>query len=126
MQIDSSVRPIGRRGKAGGGHQFAQKKAGFGMRNGRLHADADQAIGVVDGLPGVNGQLAAAVIGVAVVPDVEFGAVVDENLHDGGASLVCGAMKRDAAGVGLRIRIEAQVEKQLHGFQRVVFATTRR
>ena len=67
MQIDSSVRPIGGAWRPGGRHQLAQQQSGLGVRDRRLHADPDQAVGVVHRLPGVDGELAAAVVGVAVV-----------------------------------------------------------
>ena len=51
------------------------------MRNRRLHADADQAIGVIHRFPRMNRQLAAAVVGVAVIADVELGAVIDQKLE---------------------------------------------
>jgi len=42
-------------GKPGGDHQLAQKQPSLGMRDGRLHANADQPISVIHGFPGVNG-----------------------------------------------------------------------
>src|SRR5262245_45997517 len=47
----------GRRRKSGSRHQFAKEKPGFGVSDRRLHANPDQAIGVIYRLPRVNGQL---------------------------------------------------------------------
>ena len=90
------------------------------MRDGRLHADPDETIGVVHRLPGVNGELAASVVGVSVIPNIQLRAVIREELHDGGTSFVRGPVEGDTTGVGLRIRILTQVQQQLHGFQCVL------
>src|SRR5690606_41467391 len=41
--------PFGRRIEAGLQHQLAQHPGGFRMRNGRLHANANQTVGIIDG-----------------------------------------------------------------------------
>src|SRR5262249_28236009 len=97
----------GRRREAFFRHQLSQQQAGFRMRNSRLHTDADEAVGVIDGQPRVRRELlAAAVVGVAVVADVHAGPAIDEQLYDRGRALVRGAVQRDAPGVGLLVRVE--------------------
>ena len=48
------------------------------MRDRRLHADADQTVGVIHRLPSVDCQFAATVVGVAVIADVKLRAVVHQ------------------------------------------------
>ena len=57
------------------GQELAQQRSGFRVRDRRLHAHADQAIGVVDRLPGVHRQLAAAVVGIPVIAHIQLGAM---------------------------------------------------
>ena len=56
------------------GHQLPQQRGGLGMRDGRLDPDADEAVGVVERLPGDAGQRVDAVA-AAVVARGEVGAV---------------------------------------------------
>ena len=51
------------------------------MRDRRLHADANQTIGIIHRFPGMDGELTAAVVGVAVISDVEFGTMVHQSLN---------------------------------------------
>ena len=44
--------------------------------------------------------------------------MIDEDLDDVGAALVRGAVQRRAAGVGLRVRVEAELDQHLHRFER--------
>src|SRR6188508_686479 len=94
-------------------HQLAQQGAGLGMADGRLHAHAHEAVGVVHRLPGVHRKRAAAVVRVAVVAHVELGATVGKYLDDVRAPLVSGAMQRRTAGVGLQVDVEPEVDQQL-------------
>src|ERR1051325_10812853 len=59
--------PRRRRGQPLRGEELPQQRARLGMRNRRLYADAHQAVGVIHRLPGVHGELAPAIVGVAVV-----------------------------------------------------------
>ena len=88
------------------------------MRNRRLHSDAHEPVGVIDGLPRVHRQLAAAIVGVAVVAYVEPRAVVGEDLDDLCTPLVRGAMKRRAPRVSIGIGVETQLQQNLHGVER--------
>ena len=75
--------------------QLSKQHAGFVVRDGRLHADSHETIGVVDGFPRFRGERAASVIRVAVVFDVQLGAVVREDLNDIGA-IVMGQVENAA------------------------------
>ena len=86
------------------------------MRNRRLHANANQTVGVIHRFPRMNRQLTAAVIGIAVIANIELGAVIEQNLNDLRASLVSSAMQCGAAGVGLGVDVKAQVDQQFDGF----------
>src|SRR5438093_10622064 len=77
----------------GGRHQLTKEKPSLGVCDRRLHANPDETIGVIHWLPRVNGQLAAPVVGVPVIPDIQLGAVVHEELHDGRPPLVSGAVQ---------------------------------
>jgi 2-polyprenyl-6-methoxyphenol hydroxylase-like FAD-dependent oxidoreductase len=78
--------------QTGSRHQLAKKKPGLRVRDRRLHANPDETVGIVHRLPGVNGELAAPVVGISVIPDVQLGPMVREDLHDFGPSFVCGAV----------------------------------
>src|SRR5688572_15706337 len=60
-----------RRFESGLRHELPQQQTSIRMADRRLHADADEAVGVIHRLPGVHRELAAAVVGVAVVPDID-------------------------------------------------------
>ena len=88
------------------------------MRNRRLHADANQTVGVIHRFPCVDGKFATAIIGVAVVPNIDFRAVIHQNLDDVGPPFMRGAVERRTPGVGLSVRVEPEIEQHLHGFER--------
>ncbi len=69
-------------------HQFPKKQSCVGVPNRRLHTDSDQAVRVIDRLPGVNGKFPAPVVGISVIADVELRTVIGEDLNDLCAALV--------------------------------------
>ena len=60
-------------------------------------------------------QPPAPVVRVTEVPRIEPGAVIHEQLNDAFPSLVRSAMQRGAPGVPLGVRIEPEIQEQLHG-----------
>ena len=88
------------------------------MSDRRLHADANQAVSVIDRLPRVDGEFAAAIVGVAIITHIQLGAMVRQHLNHIGATLVRGAVQRGSPGVGLRVHVETEIDQHLDGFER--------
>ena len=64
----------------------------------------------------MNRQFTPAVIGIAVIANVELGAVIEQNLNDLSASLVTSAMQCRAASIGLGVDVNAQIDQQIDRF----------
>ena len=62
------------------------------MRDRRLHAHADQTVGIIHRLPRVYGKLSAAVVRVPIISNIQLCAVIHEHLYDLCAALVAGAV----------------------------------
>ena len=113
MQIDSSVRPSGGTGMPRSDHELAQQRRRLGMRDGRLHADAHEAVRVVDRAP-VDARELVNRVAAADVVRREIGAAVDEQLHDLVAALVRRAHQRRAALRVVQVHVEPEVEEHRH------------
>src|SRR6185295_9180243 len=67
----------GRHGESGLNHHLTQQRRRFRMGIGRLHADADESVGIIDGLPAaMSGQVHDMRIPAAFVACLEPGAAV--------------------------------------------------
>ena len=85
------------------------------MGNCRLNANTHQAIGVINWLPCVGGQLGtAAIVRIAKVANVQARASRNQKLRNLSGALVCRTMQSDAARISLKIRINTQFQQQLH------------
>src|SRR6185436_4421515 len=105
------VAVLGWNGQPALGQQAADERGGLGIRGGRLYADAHEALGVVERLPGVPRGGRAELVGVAAaaIVDVEPRAALDEQLDGGVAPLERGAHQRGAPFVVRAVGIEAEV-----------------
>src|SRR6187399_2103776 len=85
----------------------------------RLDSNPDQTVSVIDGLPGLDSQFAAAIVGVSVILYVQLRAMIGKNLNNVGTSLVSRSVQCNAACIGLRVHIESEIQQQLYRFQSV-------
>ena len=86
------------------------------MRNGRLHTDADQSVGIVDRQPSVCRELgAAAIVGVAEVAHIQLGTCGHQYPDRFRSALVGSAMQSDAARISLKVGVDAQRQQILDG-----------
>ena len=115
-QTLSSVRPAGGAGMPRSIISFRRSAPGLGLNDGRLRADPDQAVGVIDRQPGVLPEPSARVVAVhAEVSRVDLGAGVNQYLNDLRAAFVSRAVQRRPPGLGLGVRIVAETKEHLDG-----------
>jgi hypothetical protein len=75
-----------------------------------LHADPYQAVGVIYRLPRMSFETATGIVtDHAVIPGIHPGSSIDEQLNDGCSALVRRPMQRRPAGLGLDVRVNAEV-----------------
>ena len=84
-----------------------------------MHSDPDQTVGIVQRLPRMPGQLGSNFVGISapVVSLIELRAALHQELDDVVPALECCPHQRRAAVTIGTVRIQAEIQQHLHGFQ---------